>query len=257
MRQTSAHYRQEAEDSTTGSLDTLARAIDDAAAAGARVINISVVSCVPPDVAAQVDTSRLDRALAHAEDSGAVVIAASGNASSGSCEMGDRVFPADSPTVLSVSALADSHELADYSLNSADGPHLAAQGFIPLALNPAGGWADGKEDTDGTAQFHGTSFAAPVVSGTAALLAQRFPDDSPAALRKRLEDAAEPGHGFIDPLTVLTHVESDAEVDTRAMTIRPTDEGDSRAPTRSAWVLSGLGLALAAWAAWRGLRPRS
>ena len=59
------------------------------------------------DVAAQVDTSRLDRALAHAEDSGAVVIAASGNASSGSCEMGDRVFPADSPTVLSVSAQAD------------------------------------------------------------------------------------------------------------------------------------------------------
>lgn len=257
VRQTSAHYRQEAEDSTTGSLDTLARAIDDAADASARVINISVVSCVPPDVAAQVDTSRLDRALAHAEDSGAVVIAASGNASSGSCEMGDRVFPADSPTVLSVSALADSHELADYSLNSADGPQLAAQGFIPLALNPAGGWADGKEGTDGTAQFHGTSFAAPVVSGTAALLAQRFPDDSPAALRKRLEDAAEPGHGFIDPLTVLTHVEAGADVDTRAMTIRPTDEGDSRAPTRSAWVLGGLALALAAWAVWRGLRPKN
>lgn len=195
--------------------------------------------------------------MAHAEDSGAVVIAASGNASSGSCEMGDRVFPADSPTVLSVSAQADSHELADYSLNSADGPQLAAQGFIPLALNPAGGWADGKEGTDGTAQFHGTSFAAPVVSGTAALLAQRFPDDSPAALRKRLEDAAEPGHGFIDPLTVLTHVEAGPGVDTRAMTIHPADEVDSRAPTRSAWVLGGLALALAAWAVWRGLRPKN
>ena len=96
-----------------------------------------------------------------------------------------------------------------------------------------------------------------MVSGTAALLTQRFPDDSPAALRKRLEDAAEPGHGFIDPLTVLTHVESAAEVDTRAMTIRPADEGDSRAPTRSAWVLGGLALALAAWAVWRGLRPKS
>ena len=154
MRQTSAHYRQEREDNTTGSLDTLAQAIDDAADAGARIINISVVSCVPPDVAAQVDTSRLDGALAHAEESGSVVIAASGNASSGSCEMGDRVFPADSPTVLSVSAQADSHELADYSLNSADGPQLAAQGFVPLALNPAGGWADGKEGTDGTSQFH-------------------------------------------------------------------------------------------------------
>ena len=257
VRQTSAHYRQEAEDSTVGSLETLARAIDDATDAGARIINISVVSCVPPDVAAQVDTSRLDCALAHAEDSGAVVIAASGNASSGNCEMGDRVFPADSPTVLSVSAQEDSHELADYSLTSADGPQLAAQGFVPLALNPAGGWADGKEGTDGTSQFHGTSFAAPVVSGTAALLAQRFPDDSPAALRARLEAAAEPGHGFIDPLTVLTHVESAAEVDTRAMTIRPAEEDASRAPMRSAWALGGLVLALAAWAAWRGLRLKS
>ena len=88
-------------------------------------------------------------------------------------------------------------------------------------------------------------------------MAQRFPDNSPAALRKRLEDAAEPGHGFIDPLTVLTHVEAGPGVDTRAMTIRPADEGDSRAPTRSAWVLGGLALALAVWAAWRGLRPKS
>lgn len=257
VRQTSAHYRQEREDDTTGSLDTLAEAIDDAADAGARIINISVVSCVPPDVAALVDTSRLDGALAHAEESGSVVIAASGNASSGSCEMGDRVFPADSPTVLSVSAQADSHELADYSLNSADGPQLAAQGFVPLALNPAGGWADGKEGTDGTSQFHGTSFAAPVVSGTAALLAQRFPDDSPAALRKRLEDAAEPGHGFVDPLTVLTHVESSTHGDTRAMAIRPAEKSTSHAPMRSAWVLGGLALALAAWATWRGLRSKS
>lgn len=257
VRQTSAHYRQEKEESTTGSLDTLAQAIDDAADAGARIINVSVVSCVPPDVAAQVDTSRLDDALAHAENSGALVIAASGNASSGGCEMDDRVFPADSPTVLSVSAQADSHELADYSLNSDEGPQLAAQGFVPLALNPAGGWADGKEGADGTAQFHGTSFAAPVVSGTAALLAQRFPDDSPAALRGRLEDAAQPGHGFIDPLTVLTHVESASGIDARAMTIEPAEENASRAPLRSSWVLGGLVLALAAWAAWRGMRPKS
>lgn len=255
VRQTSAHYRQEKEESTTGSLDTLAQAIDDAVDAGARIINVSVVSCVPPDVAAQVDTSRLDGALAHAENSGALVIAASGNASSDGCEMGDRVFPADSPTVLSVSAQADSHELADYSLNSDEGPQLAAQGFVPLALNPAGGWADGKEGADGTAQFH--SFAAPVVSGTAALLAQRFPDDSPAALRGRLEDAAQPGHGFIDPLTALTHVESATDIDARAMTIEPAEEQASRAPLRSSWVLGGLVLALAAWAAWRGIRPKS
>ncbi len=29
--------------------------------------------------------------------------------------------------------------------DSADGPQLAAQGFIPLALNPEGGWAEFNE----------------------------------------------------------------------------------------------------------------
>lgn len=122
IRQTSAHYRQydgtageSDEDSTTGSLDTLARAIDHAVEDNARVINISVVSCVPEKTARRIDSSRLDEALGHAEDAGAVVIAASGNISSGTCEEGDHVFPADSPTVLSVSAQEDAHALAEYS----------------------------------------------------------------------------------------------------------------------------------------------
>lgn len=265
IRQTSAHYRQydgtageSDEDSTTGSLDTLARAIDHAVEDNARVINISVVSCVPEKTARRIDSSRLDEALGHAEDAGAVVIAASGNISSGTCEEGDHVFPADSPTVLSVSAQEDAHALAEYSLTPADGPQLSAHGFVPLALNPAGGWADGKNQQDSLAQFHGTSFAAPVVSGTAALLAERYPDASAADIRQRLLSAGEPGNGFIDPLAALTHIDGEYAAPARDLTIQPAKDERSPAASRTGWVLGGLVLLLTGLAIARGLRrPKS
>ena len=265
IRQTSAHYRQyddtagdADEDSTTGSLDTLASAIDHVVEDNARVINISVVSCVPEKTARRIDSSRLDEALGHAEDAGAVVIAASGNISSGTCEEGDHVFPADSPTVLSVSAQEDAHALAEYSLTPADGPQLAAHGFVPLALNPAGGWADGKNQQDSLAQFHGTSFAAPVVSGTAALLAERYPDASAADIRQRLLSAGEPGNGFIDPLAALTHIDGEYAAPARDLTIQPAKDEHSPAASRTGWVLGGLVLLLTGLAVARGLRrPKS
>lgn len=265
IRQTSAHYRQydgtaedTDEDSTTGSLDTLARAIDHAVEDNARVINISVVSCVPKQTAQRIDSSRLDEALGHAEDAGAVVIAASGNISSGTCEEGDHVFPADSPTVLSISAQEDAHALADYSLTPADGPQLSAHGFVPLALNPAGGWADGKNQQESLAQFHGTSFAAPVVSGTAALLAERYPEASAADIRQRLLSAGEPGNGFIDPLAALTHIDGEYAAPERDLTIRPAKDEYSPAASRAGWVLGGLVVLLTGLAVARGLRrPKS
>ena len=261
IRQTSAHYRQydgtageSDEDSTTGSLDTLASAIDHAVEDNARVINISVVSCVPEKTARRIDSSRLDEALGYAEDAGAVVIAASGNISSGTCEEGDHVFPADSPTVLSISAQEDAHALAEYSLTPADGPQLSAHGFVPLALNPAGGWADGKNQQDSLAQFHGTSFAAPVVSGTAALLAERYPDASAADIRQRLLSAGEPGNGFIDPLAALTHIDGEYAAPARDLTIQPAKDGHSPAASRTGWVIGGLVLLLTGLTVARGLR---
>ncbi|ERS49822.1 MULTISPECIES: S8 family serine peptidase [unclassified Corynebacterium] len=261
IRQTSTHYRQyddtagtADEDSTTGSLDTLARAIDHAVEDNARVINISVVSCVPEKTAQRIDSSRLDEALDRAEDAGAVVIAASGNISSGTCEEGDHVFPADSPTVLSISAQEDAHALAEYSLTPADGPQLSAHGFIPLALNPAGGWADGKNQEDSLSQFHGTSFAAPVVSGTAALLAERYPDASAADIRQRLLSAGEPGNGFIDPLAALTHIDGEYAAPARDLTIQPSKDEHSPAASRTRWMLGGLVLLLTGLAVARGLR---
>lgn len=260
IRQTSAHYRQyngttedTDEGNTTGSLDTLARAIHHAVEDNARVINISVVSCVPQQTAERVDSSRLDEALARAEDAGAVVIAASGNISPGSCEEGDYVFPANSPTVLSISAQEDAHALAEYSLTPIDGPQLSAHGFVPLAPNPAGGWADGKNEQDSVAQFHGTSFAAPVVSGTAALLAERYPEASAADIRRRLLSAGEPGNGFIDPLAAVTHIDGNYAAPQRNLTIHPATDEHSPAARRTGLMLGGLVLLLTGLAVARGL----
>ena len=240
IRQTSSHYpapaseNGEAERAGSGTLASLAAAIEDAVNANAKVINVSVVSCVPPDAAARVDRAGVDAALRRAEEAGAVVVAASGNATAGGCEKDDVVFPAESDTVLAVGALAAPHELAEYSIAAP----LSAEGSVPLALDPGGGWATGKVDVT----FQGTSFAAPLVSGTLALLVQRYPGDSPAQLRQRIIDSAEPGHGVVDPLTAVTYRPANEAREDRSIVVAP-----AAAPQDTAWppvrlLLGALGL---------------
>ena len=255
IRQTSAHYRSpspqedsagEDSDSSSGTLATLAAAIEDAVEAKAKVINVSVVSCVPPEAAERVDRSRLDAALARAEDEGVVVVAASGNATSGGCEKGDVVFPAEGDTVLAVGALETPHDLAGYSLAAP----LSAEGAVPLALAPGGGWATAKGDV----LFQGTSFAAPLVSGTVALLAQRYPADSAAQLRARVVDSAEPGHGVVDPLTAVTYRPATGDSPERSVNISPAAAETSPRWARVRWLLAGAA-ALSLLAACRAASP--
>ena len=263
IRQTSAHYRtpppadtegadgprEDTAQSGSGTLASLAAAIEDAVDAGAHVINVSVVSCVPSDAAARVDRSGLDAALQRAEEAGAVVVAASGNATSGGCEKGDVVFPAVADTVLSVGALATPHELADYSI----GAPLSAEGDVPLALEPGGGWATAKGDT----LFQGTSFAAPLVSGTVALLTQRYPEDSPAQLRERIIGSAEPGNGVVDPLAALTYRPLESENTYRDISVVPHAPPASASWPRVRRLLALLSfLLLVAAVSARALRPQ-
>lgn len=272
IRQTSTHYRrsepvstenpaegalEEATDGAvaamSGNLDTLAAAILDAVQAQARVINISVVSCLPAEQAERLDSSVLDSALSAAEEAGTVVVAAAGNASTGGCSQGDTVYPAHSDTVLAVGAVQDAHSLADYSIRS-EGPGLSADGHPPLVLNPAGGWATAKRANGTETQFHGTSFAAPVVSATVALLAQRYPHETAAQLRARVTQAAQPVHGFSDPLAALTHLPAQYSVSTREMTLEHDPASPSQVPNRLgiiAMLTLGLGILVAAWLGFR------
>ncbi|MGV0389903.1 S8 family serine peptidase [Corynebacterium phoceense] len=263
IRQSSAHYRSDARDAEArgaGDLESLARAITAAVDADADVINVSVVSCVAPAIAAKLNTRPLDDALRLAEDSGALIVAAAGNTggSGSGCSPGDVVYPAHGPTVLSVAAVEEPRDHADYSLPG----RLAAPGTVPLGLSPTGGWARGDAASplalaaDEVQPLTGTSFAAPVIAGTAALLRERFPDATPAQLRERLHATAHPGSGFVDPLAAVSATTfSQSRVVRPAFVAHPAQR-DAEPARRLAWLAGSLAFLALAIACAAALRPR-
>ena len=235
VRQTSAHYR----DAQAGNLETLTDAIHNALDEGAGVLNISVVSCLEPAFASRIDASGITAALARAEAQGAVVVAAAGNTGP-DCQPGYEVFPARFPTVLAVAARADNHTIAPYSLAA----ELSAPGVVPAALAP-GGWAEGTLGKDGVRPYAGTSFATPVVSGTAALLQSRYPGISPSHVRALITASAQPGGGAVDPLAALTQL-SPQEVEPRpALRVRAV-HGEANPAVSRLGLLGGSALVLVA-----------
>ena len=207
----------------TGTLSSFAQAIHTALDHDAQVINASVVSCIPPEHAEHLRTQALDDALARAEHQQVPVVAAAGNAGQG-CEHGSVVFPGNNETVVTVGALATPHEHAEYSMPqlghptgagdgdaayNSGGPNdvaLSAPGRVSVGLSPnSQAWASGIIRNGQPSGLHGTSFAAPVVTGTVALLRERYPHASAAEIRELLVTASYPQHGFIDPVRVLTH----------------------------------------------------
>jgi len=131
----------------------LARTIEQAVQAGAHVINVSGGELAPKG---QAD-SMLARAVRLCDDSGVLLVAATGN---DGCEC--LHVPAALPSVVAVGALGqDGQPLessnwgAAYSKNGVLAPGENIPGAVP------GG---------GTASFTGSSFATPIVSGVVALL---------------------------------------------------------------------------------------
>ncbi|MCX7541555.1 S8 family serine peptidase [Corynebacterium sp. P5848] len=231
IRQTS---RRRAADSVGagGSLASLTDAINLAVDQSAQVINVSLTSCLPPDVADSVNTTAFDAALSRAEDREVVIVAAAGNADE-QCPLGSTVLPAHRPTVVSVSALEDPHTIARYSVPG-PGPLLSAPGHVPLALSPRDpGFTVGFADPPGLRAFEGTSFAAPVVSGTVALLMELHPADSAAGIRARLAAAVDPATGAVDPASVVTHVPADYRVAPHPVVIPVPAEASSGVRERS------------------------
>lgn len=188
IKQTSAFGSSEYE--REGSILTLVAALRRALELQANIINISLVSCFPhpPHPA---DIAQLQEVLAAAENQNVLVIAASGNTSA-NCDAQSYVLPAHLETVLAVSAVTMHHTQADFAL-PAPGPTLSAPGVFPAALDPyTEGLIAGLEYANDQIPLAGTSFAAPVISGTAALLAQRFPTATAAQLRNMLLSHSDP-----------------------------------------------------------------
>ena len=194
-----------------GNTDSLADAIHRAIDEGTHIINISVVSCSPTPL----PVPALDAALSRAEATGVVVIAAAGNERT-HCPRGSVVYPANTPTVLSVQSHHDNPRArAPYSL-WAQQPTVSAPGWLPVALsNHDETLVVGASEPTG---FQGTSFAAPFVSGLAALVMERHPQLSPQEVREVLVRSADESSGAIETTLVVGALRP-APVPTRAPTI--------------------------------------
>jgi membrane-anchored mycosin MYCP len=159
----------------------------------AQVINLSVVMTAPD--------SGVEAAVGHAIRSGVVVVAAAGNHAT----EGNRTpYPAAYAGVIGVGAIDTAGVRASFSQH---GPYvdLVAAGAPVTAAAPGSGHVGNEQ---------GTSFAAPFVSATAALIKERFPDATPAEVARRLTATADPapggrhsddyGFGLLNPYRALT-----------------------------------------------------
>ncbi|WP_307787677.1 type VII secretion-associated serine protease mycosin [Mycolicibacterium sp. S2-37] len=204
-----------------GDVGTLAQAIRVAADLGATVINVSSVACVA--AADALDDRALGAALAYAVDvKNVVVVTAAGNVGgSGQCPAQNPVGSGE-PDWQSVTAVASPAWYDDLVLTvgsvgrdgapstfSLAGPwvDVAAPGEGVVSLDPDGeGLADRQPD-DNEKPIAGTSYAAPVVSGIAALVRSRWPHLTARQVMARIERTArrpaagwDPvvGHGVVD-----------------------------------------------------------
>lgn len=232
IRQSSHRFSDpDADRDGTGSLATLAAAIDLAVDGGATVINISEVACAPgPDGAR---SPALAAAIERAARADVVIVAAAGN-TGGDCVADPQPADPRAPTdpdavrvhtdiapahfaghVLTVAAVDPGGVPAEYSM---PGPWVAvaAPGTAPMSLGTDGLVATRVRTEHGVEPIVGTSFAAPLVAATAALIRSRYPQLSAAEVIDRIVDTSIPigggwdprtGHGLLDPVAALTAVE--------------------------------------------------
>ncbi|OBH60542.1 type VII secretion-associated serine protease mycosin [Mycobacterium mantenii] len=211
IRQSSAKFAPTSDRSRVGvgDVDTLAKAVRTAADLGASVINISSVACAP--AASAPDDRALGAALAYAVDvKNAVIVAAAGNTGGAAgCPPQRADATWQNLTVVASPAWYDDYVLTVGSVNSAG---------APSAFTLAGPWVDVAAPGEGVTSLapepmSGTSYAAPVVSGLAALIRARFPALTARQVMQRIKTTArhpaagwDPlvGNGTIDPFAAVS-----------------------------------------------------
>ena len=236
----------------------LARGIRYAADQGAKVINLSL--------AGTADDRYVHDAVAYARAKDALVVAAVGNGQQGATQR--RSFPAAYDGVLGVGAV---DQTGTRLTSSQIGPHvdLVAPGGGVLGATRAGGHQ----------YWQGTSFAAPFVSATAALVRAAWPELTADQVAERILATATPapggrgsaayGAGLVNPYRAVTDGLVTAPPDgLSAMTLTPEDPERARVAARweatgrtARWSLGAAGTAvalalLAALVLTRGRRSR-
>ncbi len=162
---------------------------------GAKVINMSLGSTRPEWPVSW------DRAFKYAEDNDVVVVAAAGNRAGGMNQVG---APATIPGVLTVAGIDREGKASVDSSTEGISIGVAAPAEPLVGGLPDGGYAD----------WSGTSGAAPLVSGVAAMIRSKYPEmKAPQVINRILytaRDAGKPGvdnlygHGILDAHAALT-----------------------------------------------------
>jgi membrane-anchored mycosin MYCP len=234
------------ESRATSDVASLARAVVRAADLGARVINISLVTCLPAD--RTVDQAELGAALHYAAfEKDAVIIAAAGNnhggvASGAACE--SNPLPAGTPddprnwngvTSVSIPSWWQPYVLSVGAVNSTGQPSgfsmagpwvgIAAPGenIVSVSNAPDGGLSNAvASERDRLVPLNGTSYAAAYVSGVAALVRSKYPGLNARQVVHRLATTAQGaarspsnlvGAGLVDPVAALTWNVADVPLD--------------------------------------------
>lgn len=184
-------------DNSENTPSAIADAIRKATDAGAKVINLSLTT---------QPTDALKKAVKYAQERDVLLVAAAGNEGGTDAE-GSAEYPAAMPGVLAVGGINEKGGHVGSS-NTASYLEVAAPGDKIEGPAPAGG---------GYLQFPegGTSFAAPYVSGVAALIRAYHPDLTAYQVRERIIKTADHppqgwnetvGYGVVDPYRALTAV---------------------------------------------------
>ena len=183
----------------TPTVQRLADGIRAGADLGAKVINVSL-SVDTPDPG-------LADAVSYATGKGALVVASAGDRESAPDAKDGARYPAAFPGVVSVTSVT-SGRAVDTTANI-QGNHITVAA-VGQGLNTALGHVGDCLLTGGPA----TSFATPLVSATAALLAERYPEEGPALWKYRIEASAQRpradvkdvaiGWGIVSPYDALT-----------------------------------------------------
>lgn len=228
-----------AADRRAGTVSSLAKAVVHIANMGVKVINMSIVACIP--VLKPVDQTTLGAALRYAAvDKDVVIVAAAGNLANQDCAQNPDIDATNvkdprnwggvvtvstpswfSDYVLSVSAVDGNGKPAvdDHGREiSLSGPWVgaAAPGVFVQGFNDKGGIINATFDpTAATLRaINGTSFSAAYVSGLAALVRAKYPNLTAAQVIRRIEQTAHSpaalvdnrvGYGSIDPAAALNN----------------------------------------------------
>ena len=237
--------KQTGRDPRDGDSDGIAAGIRYAVQQHARVVNVSVKTNAP--------TAAMEQAVSYAQQQHVVIVAAAGN-DAGESDLKAAAYPAAYAArydnVIAVAAVDQQDTVAAFS-DAGGYVSVAAPGVGVIIASRGSGYA--KQD--------GTSFAAPFVTGTVALLLGADPAMTPAQVRTRLEATADPppvsvpseryGYGIINPYRALTAVRNDALTPPTPVAAAPLPAPSApvAADRRLQHVALGAGLGLVALAA--------